>query len=255
MLLDENEIGLINRSIIRKTSEVARVFMDNSMSIAVRNSLACNIGRNLVRLQSLRRIGNNDFSNIKNDYEILSSEDYFISLNNFSYYEGFLSESNKDDEGQLRAIDALVWDFLPLLQKSIELSDLIRKGYNVLLDSDLNSYVCTKKFFISCKSKYIVSDFEDYTPYLESKEYLDYMIEQCSVMIRIGTYKNVTNKEISDLIDQSYDVSSESFEALCLPEMSVKDKERYTTFKILEEDRLSIAISKAINNSYLEIKN
>lgn len=118
MLFDKNEIELINRSIIRKTSEIARVFMDNSISITIRNSLARNISRNLVRLQSLKRIGNNDFSDVKNDYEILSSEDYFISLNNLSYYDGFLSECSRNDEGQLRAIDALVWDFLPLLQKS-----------------------------------------------------------------------------------------------------------------------------------------
>ena len=254
MLFDKNEIELINRSIIRKTSEIARVFMDNSISITIRNSLARNISRNLVRLQSLKRIGNNDFSDVKNDYEILSSEDYFISLNNLSYYDGFLSECSRNDEGQLRAIDALVWDFLPLLQKSIELSDLIRKGYNAILDSDLNTYVCIKKFFISCEIKYIVSDFEDYTPYLESKEYLDYMIKQCSMMIRIGTYKNVTNKEISDLINQSYDVCGDSFEALCLPEMNAEDTKRYITFKTFEEDRLSIALSKAINNSYLEIK-
>lgn len=254
MLFDKEEIGLINRSIIRKTSEVARAFMERRFSPTVRNRLGCSIGRNIVRLRSLYNLGNNDFSDVEYDYKILASEDHFIPLNCYDKYDMLLSESNKEDEIQLRALDALVWDFLPLLHKSMELSDLIKKGYNPVIDSDLNTYVHMKSFFLSCKRKYIIPDFEDCVPYSDSNKYLDYMILHCSLMIRIGTYKNITNEEISNLINMSYEIDSEPFEALCLIEMNDVERRSYLTFKNLEEERLSIALAKAINNSFLELK-
>ena len=254
MLFDSEEKSVINRSLIRKTAEVPKTFLDRRLCSALRTILACSIGRNIVRLRPLNNLANNDFSNIKKDYEVLSSEEYFIPDDLQVDYLIMLSEEGMYDEGTLHVMDTLVSDFLPLLQRAIEMSDLMIKGYLPVIDSDTNLYVCLKNLFSRYRERCCIQGFEHIQPYSDALEYADYIINQCSIMIRIGAYKPIDTNELASIVDKSYEIDCEPFESICLSEMSEFEKEQYLDFKFLEEDRLVVITAKAICNSYFEIK-
>jgi hypothetical protein len=249
MLLDHEDRRVVLSAVMRKAVESAGLVSNPNISVAKKNIMVNRLNHSMSRLQAMYRISNNDFSNIEADIQILKSYDHIMPLACLEDYTGLLSAEARDEEGYIMVLDTLLNDFMPILERAFDLSEMMFKGYAPIIDSDRVEYIRVRDLMTRLK-KECVEDAPD-VPYITARRYIDHVISQCNLMLRIGAYKNVSSDECAHIVDEHYTCDANAFESIFMDRMNESERNLYKMHSELSEDRVVIVVAKCINNSLI----
>lgn len=246
MLFDHEDRRIIVNALMRKAAESATLVSDQRISIARRNILATSIGKNMLRLQSMYRIAMNDFSSIEQDLEHLSSDEYLIPPSCLEDYESILTSDARDEEGYLMVMEYLVRDFLPILTDAYDLSGMMSKGFHPVLDSERVDLIGMRDSMIRFK-EYALEN-SQFDVYKNVIRYIDHVIFECNLVLRIGAYKEVSTDECAFDVDEYYTCDPGPFEDLFLEKMTPDELSLYERHRRSDDSRITLVIARCIMN-------
>ena len=249
MLLDHEDRRVVLSAIMRKAVESAGLVSNPTISVAKKNIIVNRLGHSMSRLQAIYRLSNNDFSNIEADLQTFASYEHIMPLACLEDYNSLLSADARDEEGYLIVLDTLINDFLPILNRAYDMSEMMFKGYAPVIDSDRVEYIRVRDLMTRLKSQCIEDPCD--VPYISARRYIDHIISQCNIMLRIGAYKNIPSEECAHIIDGHYTCEDKDFESIFMDRMSEAERSLYRMHSELAEDRIVIIVAKCINNSLM----
>lgn len=249
MLLDHEDRRVVLSAVMRKAVESAGLVSNPTISIAKKNIMVNRLSHGMARLQAMYRISNNDFSNVEADIQTLKSYNHIMPLACLEDYTALLSADARDEEGYIIVLDALINDFMPILERAFEMSEMMFKGYAPIIDSDRVEYIRVRDLMTRLK-KECVDDHPD-VPYIAARRYIDHILSQCNLMLRIGAYKNVSSEECGHIVDEHYTCDATAFESIFMDRMDESERNLYRMHSELSEDRVVIVVAKCINNSLI----
>lgn len=250
MLFDHEDRRVIMSAVMRKASESASLVSNDSLPLSKRNTLASAIGKNMFRLQAMYRVADNDFDEIESDLVCLTLDEYRFPPGCLMDYNTILTADGRDEEGYLMVLDHLIDSFTPLLRNAKDLADLMLKGYPPVVDSDRLEYIRIRDIMIRLRER--CQDSDESVPYRTAMRYIDHVIDECNILLRIGAYKNVSTEECAHCVDEYYLCEPSVFESIFLDVLDSDEAYAYHMHHEFDDEHITIILAKCITNSMLD---
>ena len=253
MIYSTDECIVINGIRNRKILEKSIYNSMDSLPIAFRSAMDAQLDSDIARCEAMIRIGMNDLSNLYNDMEALSPQPSCLSLELYQHYLNSLTEEDMKLESSFVFYSNLGIDFYIHMAAAKNIANAMLDGGAKVSYAE---FIKTQKIRdMLNKSKARCDDLKDDTdlPYAAAGRYIDCMLNECSLILKMYLSKDISVKELCRHIDQRTYVSSDDYNKLFLTEFSPEDRGDMVSFQNNMKDRSDLMLAQLIVQNELHV--
>lgn len=210
MIFDREDVEILKRVRVRKGIETAALSCNPNLSEVQRMMVTDELVRDISRCTLMISVGTNDLSDIYTETEAFENDLSAFPPNLYAAYMEALSPSEREDEGQY------IW----MLSRMITMIVAVKRGLGIavqLADADhvfspqettsiMRSRDALREILPRCEA---ISEDEP-----EVMGFARTALDECSLLLRIDSGKEVTSREASDCLDSVLGFDGEEFERI-----------------------------------------
>ena len=117
---------------------------------------------------------------------------------------------------------------------------------NVIPYSDFVTYQKVRELLMSSKERYELLKDETDLPYADAGRYIDCMLEECGIMIKIHLSKTIPLEDLCLHIDEREKVDKDVYNKLFLPEIAPEDRKTLLDFQAKSDSRLDVMYAQIL---------
>lgn len=248
MLYDLEDRQVIARTEVRKSLETTRFICDPELEEHHSTIITQQLVRDIARCQTMLRLADNDFSTIATDIDDLVEDHVMLPPNFYKIYMDRLDSLAREDEGKFMWLFSYLIANLPYLADGLNISDHILRGETPLTYREVLDYIRARDLFLRMIDYCADMEDTDEVRYSSAHEYALCCHEECSIMLRIGSGKEVSTDAICLHLDWSDNVSPVEFERICVPELDTVENMAWEAFCNRDMKRIGVMYGRCFAN-------
>ena len=211
MIFTSEEVGILNRVILRKGCEIAKKTLDPSLMELRRYMWADYLARQMAGARLMICLAKNDLSDLAEQMDLLDRQTLLMPEDMYAEYVKDLSSRNMEDEAQFISMVCELYFQRPLLTDALRLSS--NGVCSTLGIEEKDAVECRKELDIIERLRHRTSG-QDPEVLGNSIQYMDAILHLLRVIMMIHAYKFITSQELSDVIRELDSVDEDAFDAL-----------------------------------------
>ena len=247
MIFSRADREVLLRVEVRKACESATIGIYDSISPVRRNILASHLLMDMARCHAMIRLADNDLTNIREDMAIMDEGPATPPLDIYTeYLQKVVTPEAGDDEGQYTFLYGFMMSYIDHIRKGIQMAEDMIRGIPPVSDGDMIRFARTRDMLERMLEHCEGMDDGDGVPYSGAAEYLDCNLEECSIILRIGSGRDVSLEEISFHMEWADTQDPSAFDTVFGPDISEDEDELLSWYESIWDRRLWIMIGRAV---------
>ena len=254
MIFDRSDREALFRTEVRKACESAMVTTRDDISPARKQMISKQLLMEVNRCHAMVRIADNDLSNIREDAAIMDEETLHLPLDVYDDYMKVMKEQDREDEGYYTFLYTYFLGYLEHIREGIRISDLILEGGNPVGEKEMIRLMKVRTILEGCRdrcSELMDEGAEGDVPYARAMEVIECNLEEISIMLRIGSGREIDIDEISLHLEWAETIDQDPFRKLFLIDMEHDDRQLFTDYDRAWESRVRIMLGRCIADTEL----
>lgn len=252
MIFDRSDREALFRTEVRKACESAMVNTREDISPTRRQIISQQLMMDVNRCHAMVRIADNDLSSIREDAAMMDSEPIHLPLDLYDDYISVMKEEDRESEAYYTFLYTYMLGYLEHIRGGIRIADVIIEGGNPVSEKDMLNFVKVRSIMDSLQQRCSdLMDVDSDVPYGEAMEFIDCNLEECSIMLRIGSGRDIPLDEMSLHLEWSETVDDGAFDSLFLRDMSPSDRRIIDEYLKTWDVRVRTIIGRCIADTEL----
>jgi len=254
LIFDRSDREALFRTEVRKACESAMVTTRDDISPARKQMISKQLMMEVARCHAMVRIADNDLSNIREDAAIMDEEPLHLPLDVYDDYLKVLKSEDREEEGYYTFLYTYFLGYLEHIREGIRIADTILEGGNPVGEKETVRLLKVRSILESLRdrcSDLMEADPEGDVPYAEAMEVIECNLEEVSIMLRIGSGREIDLDEMSLHLEWAETLDQEPFRKLFLIDMDPDDKAIFTEYDRVWESRVRIMLGRSIADTEL----
>lgn len=230
------------------------VLTRDDISPARRQMIQTQLISEVARCHAMVRIADNDLSSIRSDAAMLDEEPLHLPLDVYDDYLGMLKEKEREDEGYYTFLYTYLLGYLEHIRGGIRIADDLLAGRNPVGEKETIRLLKVRTILEGCleRCQMLTDVGEDSdVPYQNAGEFIQCNLEEISIMLRIGSCREIDLDEMAFHLQWADTLDPQPFRDLFLIDMDPSDLAVYTEFDLAWADRVRAIIGRCIADTEL----
>lgn len=242
MIFSAADRDALFRSQVRKACETTAITGHHEIPLDRISMIQKQLLREINRCSHMLRIADNDFTKIRRAAVELDAEPISLPAQVYADYLGILDEQTRENEAYYMFLYSYMLGYMGHIRGGIAVADQIEGGGNPISDLEKIRLSRVRRIYERCADHCRDLLDEDTVPYDQALEYIECALEEISIMLRVGTGKDVELDEISNHMEWAESADSTPFRNLFMVDMDPDDLSLVEDFEVDWERRLDIMI-------------
>lgn len=208
----------------------------------------------VARCHAMIRVADDDLSNIRADAAMMDQEPLHLPLDVYDDYLSIVKERDREDEGYYTFLYTYFLGYLDHIRGGIRIADDILAGRNPVGEKETIRLLKVRTILEGCleRCQMLMDEGEESdVPYQKAGEFIQCSLEEISIMLRIGSCREIDTDEMSYHLQWADTIDPEPFRDLFLIDMEPSDLAVYTEFDLAWADRVRAIIGRCIADTEL----
>lgn len=208
----------------------------------------------VARCHAMIRVADDDLSNIRADAAMMDQEPLHLPLDVYDDYLSIVKERDREDEGYYTFLYTYFLGYLDHIRGGIRIADDILAGRNPVGEKETIRLLKVRTILEGCleRCQMLMDEGEESdVPYQKASEFIQCSLEEISIMLRIGSCREIDTDEMSYHLQWADTIDPEPFRDLFLIDMEPSDLAVYTEFDLAWADRVRAIIGRCIADTEL----
>lgn len=210
MIFDREDVEILKRVRVRKGIETAALSCNPNLTEVQRLMVTDELVRDISRCTIMISIGTNDLSDIYSEAEAFERDLSAFPPNLYAAYMESLSQSEREDEGQYIWMLSRMITMIVVVRRGLGLAVHLAGAEHIFSDQETSSITRSRDalrvLLPRCEA---ISDDEP-----EVMGFARSVLNECSILLRINSGKDVSSSEASDCLDSLLGFDGEEFERI-----------------------------------------
>jgi len=163
-----------------------------------------------------------------------------MPLDLYEHYIECMNQADMNSEGEFVFFCNQGMKFYYHIMRAASCIEEILSGEQMITYSDFTKLQLLTRIFTQAQQLCETMEGESDLPYASAKEYVNCMLEECSILKRIHLSKPIPVQDLCNHVDMMSVADPEDFNRLFFPEYSEDIKEGLMSFEGKSEDRLDL---------------
>lgn len=208
----------------------------------------------VARCHAMVGVADNDLSSIREDAAMMDQEPLHLPIDVYDDYLKMVKERDREEEGYYTFLYTYFLGYLDHIRAGIRIADDILEGRNPVGEKETIRLLKVRTILEGCleRCQMFMDVGEDSdVPYQKASEFIQCNLEEISIMLRIGSCREIDIDEMSLHLQWAETLDPEPFRDLFLIDMDPSDLAVYTDFDRAWADRVRAIIGRCIADTEL----